>query len=115
MFQLTATLMVMIGIAFLTVAFMFYCFWSRYSKFWKWIFILCSIYSWVLGLFTEIAGFLAIVCPELPKELLAAGFDRHLAVSAAVIILLWWTPWFGKNWRKVYANAKKSGYIKKES
>lgn len=111
MFQLSVSVMVMVGIAFMTVAFMFYCFWSRYSKFWKFVFILCSLYSWVLGMITEIAGFLAIFFPVIPKKLSALGFDNYLTVSAAVVVFLWWAPWFGKNWRKVYKNAKKSGYI----
>lgn len=108
---LSASVMVMVGIAFMTVAFMFYCFWNRYSRLWKWIFVLCSCYSWILGMFTEMAGFTAICCPGLPKKLSAFGFEKYLAVSAAVIVVLWWLPWFGKNWRKVYKSAKKSGYI----
>lgn len=108
---LSTPLMVMAGIALMAVAFMFYCFWNRYSGFWRVVFIFCSFYSWILGMFTEMAGLIVVWHPGFSKKLSAWNFEAFLAVSTAVIVVLWWLPWFGKNWRKVYKSAKKSGYI----
>lgn len=103
--------MVMAGIALMTVAFMFYCFWNRYSGFWKVVFVFCSFYSWIVGMVTEGAGLAGVWYPDVPKKLSALGFETFLGISAAALVVLWWLPWFGKNWRKVYKSAKKSGYI----
>lgn len=108
---LNASTLVMSGIGLMTMAVIFYCMWNKYSKIWKAVLVLCSIYSWFLGALTQVAGFVSIGCPELPVFLMRKGFQTYLMISIAILVLLWWIPWFAANWRKVYDFAKKSGYF----
>ena len=111
MLQLTPPIMVIGGIALMVMAFIFYARLHKYSKFWNVIFAICALYSSLLGFITVMAGILSIFAAKLVEELLGDKFSCFALWSAAILVIIWWIPWFKKHWKQVIRDAKKNGYI----
>ena len=111
LFQLSSPILVMSGLAFLATAVTFWLCWNRYSKFWKFVFIICSVYALLFGTLTLTSGFVIIYHKEWLISLLGDYFGYYMIMSAVVLVVLWWTPWFRRNWRKFLEEMRKAGYL----
>ena len=111
MFQLNSPILVISGIAFMATAWAFWVCWNKYSKFWKFIFVICSVYALLFGTLTLTSGFVIIYHKEWLWSLLGDFYSYYMVWSALVLVGLWWVPWFKRNWRQFIEELRKSGYL----
>ena len=103
----SAPMLVMMGIAYVTISAIFYIMWRKYTKSWTAVFMVCSAFSASVGISSQIIGIFAIFKPHFPEAFLPANFQLYMFGTAGVLFVIWWIPWIIFNWEIIRKNALK--------
>ncbi|MBQ8784429.1 MAG: hypothetical protein IJZ59_00105 [Alphaproteobacteria bacterium] len=103
----SAPMLVMMGIAYVTISAIFYIMWRKYTKSWTAVFMVCSAFSVSVGVMSQIIGIIAIFKPHFPLAFLPADFQLYMFGTAGLLFIIWWIPWIIFNWEIIKKNALK--------